>query len=119
MAFLLSLSLFLSFRPFGTVKEEVEKIACALPAAACVSNVSYNFSYFLSRLPAVLFACVFLRHTYLRDAAEISYSTCSSRSLRSFALFFCKKKTTEILLEGRKKKISRSLFVASLQIALV
>lgn len=51
----LSLSLFLS-RPFETVKEEVEKIACALPA--CVSNVSYNFSYFLSRLPAVLFACL-------------------------------------------------------------
>lgn len=55
----LSFSLFLS-RPFETVKEEVEKIACALPA--CVSNVSYNFSYFLSRLPAVLFACLLTAH---------------------------------------------------------
>lgn len=70
-------SLFLSFspRPFGTAKQEVGKIACALPAAACVSNVSYNFSYFLSCLPAVLFACALLRRYVRGEPARISRLT--------------------------------------------
>lgn len=60
MALTFSLSFCLSFSPrsFETAKEEVGNSM----RAACVSTVSYNFSYFLSRLPAVLFACALLQY---------------------------------------------------------